>query len=162
MRRQLLLYASAMGSVDLVNILVDELGLSVDSLAFPLVCFDCEPMRLTSQCEDEGHGIGRETPLIAACMAGRAHVVEALCRRGANPNVQNEVCTAAVLLPFVPSVCVDVEGVCAPASPWLSGAVCLCGHAAGGTYSAAVCNRVLLCGLCTAAGGAWCGCDFGE
>ena len=80
-----------MGSVDLVNILVDELGLSVDSLAFPLVCFDCEPMRLTSQCEDEGHGIGRETPLIAACIAGHVHVVEALCRGGANPNVQNEV-----------------------------------------------------------------------
>lgn len=91
-RREVLLYACAMGSVGLVGVLVDEFRVPVDGLAHPLVCFDCEPMCLKSQCEDGSHGIGRETPLIAASLAGQPAVAEALLQRGANPNVQNEVC----------------------------------------------------------------------
>jgi hypothetical protein len=134
--QELLLYASALGSVGLVTMLLDEFHVAVDALAQPLVCFDCDPMRLASQCQDGSHGIGSESALISASLAGHAEVVEVLCKRGANPNVQNEV----------------RRGLCG--AVW--GCVGLCGAVGLGTgESAARGEQMLGADMRRGAGGRW-------
>jgi hypothetical protein len=54
------------------------------------VCLDCDPVVERSGCRG-GHGIGRETALMAACLSGHVDAVQYLLGRGANVNATNEV-----------------------------------------------------------------------
>ena len=86
-----LLFGAGTGSVSLVSLLLDEFGVSVDTLTYPGVCLDCDPIVESSGCR-EGHGIGKETPLMSACLSGQVDMVKYLLGRGANVNAANEVC----------------------------------------------------------------------
>jgi hypothetical protein len=93
-------YAAGLGSVTMIDLLLDDFGVDVDALVDPAVCLDCDPMRVVEFC-DAGHGIGCETALMSACMGGQVAAVEALCSRGASTNVQNEVCVVRVGVPWL-------------------------------------------------------------
>jgi hypothetical protein len=80
----------------MVKELLDEYGVDKNALVLPGICLDCDPPRLVDACNDE-HGIGAETPLMAACFSGELSVVKLLCDRGVDVNARNEVrcCIAA-------------------------------------------------------------------
>ena len=85
-----MLFGSGTGSISLVALLLDELGVDVNTLAHPGVCLDCDPIVEMAACA-HGHGIGEETALMAACLSGQAPMVEYLIGRGADVDVKNEV-----------------------------------------------------------------------
>ena len=89
-RKEMLLYAAGAGSVTLTTTLLDDYHVPINTLVSPGVCLDCDPICLTSECAAD-HSIGMETALMAAALSGRDDVVELLCSRGADVNVQNEV-----------------------------------------------------------------------
>ena len=89
-RKEILLYAAASGSKDLVARLLDEFHVPINSVILPGVCLDCDPVCLKSQCT-HGHGVGMETALMSAALSDQAEIAEMLCSRGASVNVQNEV-----------------------------------------------------------------------
>ena len=70
--------------------MLDEFGVGVDTLAYPGICLDCDPVVEASGCKG-GHGIGKETALMSACLSGQVDMVRYLLERGANVNAANEV-----------------------------------------------------------------------
>ena len=95
-----MLYAAAAGSTALITSLLDDFKVPIDTLLVPAVCLDCDPICLMSECRSS-HGIGMETALMAAALSGRSEVVEMLCSRGADVNVQNEVSHVAAVHVYV-------------------------------------------------------------
>lgn len=85
-----LLFGAGTGGIGLVSLLLDECRVPIDTLAYPGVCLDCDPIVECSSCR-EGHGIGKETALMSACLSGQVSMVDYLLKRGASVNVANEV-----------------------------------------------------------------------
>ena len=93
----MLLYAASSGSLSVLTSLLLDHHVPINSLVTPGVCLDCDPICLMSECRSS-HGIGMETALMAAALSGQKAVAEALCSRGADVNVQNEVTLGTELL----------------------------------------------------------------
>lgn len=73
-----------------MEVLINEFGFDVDLLATPGICLDCSPVVEMSCCIG-GHGVGKESPLIAAALSGQLDSIRFLIARDANVNMPNEV-----------------------------------------------------------------------
>jgi hypothetical protein len=90
MPQDVLLFASGIGSVSLVTHMLEEYETSVDAFTDPMVCMFCTPMKLAVECPSN-HSIGKESPLLSACLSGYIDVVEKLLKHGATVPLPNEV-----------------------------------------------------------------------
>ncbi len=68
-REHTLLYGAGRGSVPVVDMMLDDFNVNINTAMLPGICLDCEPIGLASMCR-HGHGIGKVCVCICSCARG--------------------------------------------------------------------------------------------
>lgn len=101
---QLLLFFAGSGCIPMVELLLSEYEGEVNDPALPAVCLDCDPICPLSQCGN-GHGVGKETSVMAACLSGQLEMLKYLLAKGGQPGFRNEVRAAGVVCALSSTPC---------------------------------------------------------